>query len=388
MVGFPFVIVTISFFTILILLTKKPRHTFDLIFAVLIFSIGFQHIYHILIINGVYTSFLPLRSGAYPLLFGPLLYLYLIFLSSETTIFKKLYYLHFLPFLLLFVLEGFLEDYRLIELPIFTAAPIFPLSNLLYMILIILSVLIYSIVLKYKIEKHKKITMNYFSNLSIWKNISWIDWVLGLYIFSNIFIPVLHFIYDDNSSFYFVLLRGLILFFFITGLSFCGIHQTIIFTHWEKSSPNNHKIINSIHENKKDIFTIIDKGSEKYKNSKLSNQTISTMKSLIESYMEKEKPFLDPDFTIEVMSNDLDISIHKLSQCLNAGMNTTFNSYVNEKRIGEIKLEIQKNKSEKLNFLNLAFSKGFNSKSTFNSTFKNVTGLTPSQYQKQISSEI
>ena len=104
--------------------------------------------------------------------------------------------------------------------------------------------------------------------------------------------------------------------------------------------------------------------------------------------MEKEKPFLDPDFTIEVMSNDLDISIHKLSQCLNAGMNTTFNSYVNEKRIGEIKLEIQKNKSEKLNFLNLAFSKGFNSKSTFNSTFKNVTGLTPSQYQKQISSEI
>ena len=100
--------------------------------------------------------------------------------------------------------------------------------------------------------------------------------------------------------------------------------------------------------------------------------------------MEIKKPFLDPDFTIESMSTDLDISIHKLSQCLNAGMNTTFNSYVNEKRIDEIKLEIQKNKNEKLNFLNLAFSKGFNSKSSFNSTFKSLTGRTPSQFQKEI----
>jgi AraC-like DNA-binding protein len=283
--------------------------------------------------------------------------------------------------------EGFLGDIPLNKTPIFTTDPKFPLSNLIYLITIFLSVLLYSIVLKYKIEKHKENTINYFSNLSIWKNLAWIDWILGLYIISNIFIPVLHFIYDENSSFYLVALRGLILFFFVTGLSFFGIHQTIIFTHSKKSSPNNDKIIDSIHENKKDIFTIEDKGSEKYKNSKLSNQTISTMKSLIESYMEKEKPFLDPDFTIEIMSSDLDLSIHKLSQCLNAGMNTTFNTYVNEMRIEEIKLEIQKNKREKLNFLNLAFSKGFNSKSTFNSTFKNVTGLTPSQYQKQISSE-
>ena len=92
----------------------------------------------------------------------------------------------------------------------------------------------------------------------------------------------------------------------------------------------------------------------------------------------------NPDFTIEIMSIDLDISIHKLSQCLNAGMNMTFNSYVNEKRIDEIKLEIQKNKNEKLNYLNLAFSKGFNSKSSFNSTFKNLTGKSPSQFQKEM----
>lgn len=386
MIGFPFVIVTISFFTILILLTKKPRYIFDLIFSVLIFSIGFQHIYHILLINGVYISFLPLQSGAYPLLFGPLLYLYFNFLSTESLKFKKIYYLHFLPFLFLFAIEGFIGDIPLIKPPIFSTDPKFPLSNLIYLIAILLSVLLYSIVLKYKIEKHKENTINYFSNISIWKNLTWIDWILGLYIISNIFIPVLHFIYDENSSFYLVALRGLILFFFVTGLSFFGIHQTIIFNHWKKSSPNNDKIIDSIHENKRDIFTIEDKGSEKYKNSKLSNQTISSMKSLIESYMEKEKPFLDPEFTIEIMSSDLDISIHKLSQCINAGMNTTFNTYVNEMRIEEIKLEIQKNKREKLNFLNLAFSKGFNSKSSFNSTFKNLTGLTPSQYQKQVSS--
>jgi AraC-like DNA-binding protein len=387
MIGFPFVIVTISFFTILILLTKKPRFTFDLIFAVLIFSIGFQHIYHILLINGVYTTFLPLRSGAYPLLFGPLLYLYFNFLSTESAKFKMIYFLQFLPFLLLFTLEGFVGDIPLNETPIFTTDPKFPLSNLIYLITIFLSVLLYSIILKYKIDKHKEYTINYFSNLSIWKNLSWIDWILGLYIVSNLLIPVLHIIYDDNSSFYFVILRGVILFLFVTGLSFFGIHQTIIFTHWKHFAPFTIENENISHIKSKELFTLEEKDSQKYKNSRLSEKTITTMITVIQTYMENKKPFLDPDFTIEVMSNDLDISIHKLSQCLNAGMNTTFNSFVNEKRIEEIKLEIQKNKSEKINFLNLAFSKGFNSKSTFNITFKNLTGLTPSQYQKQISSE-
>ncbi len=39
--------------------------------------------------------------------------------------------------------------------------------------------------------------------------------------------------------------------------SFFGIHQTNIFTHWKKSSPNNDKIIDSIHENKKDKVTVM-----------------------------------------------------------------------------------------------------------------------------------
>jgi AraC-like DNA-binding protein len=380
MVGFPFVIVTICFFTILILLTKKPRYTFDLIFALLIFFIGFQHIYFILVVNGKDTTFLPLRSGAYPLLFGPMLYLYFIFLTKEKPTVDIKYLYHFLPFFILISFEALLGKITKVDNPIFSPKPDFPLSNLVYLIAILLSVLVYSVILIFQIEKHKKETINYFSNLTIWKNLTWIDWMLGLYIVSNIFIPFLHLIYKDNSSFYFVILRGSILFLFITGLSFFGIHQTIIFSHWQKSKKYEKTIPEISNQDSKQE----EIASLKYKNSKLSNQTISSIKEIIHQYMEIKKPFLDPDFTIEIMSTDLDISIHKLSQCLNAGMNITFNSYVNEKRIDEIKLEIQKNKNEKINFLNLAFSKGFNSKSSFNSTFKNLTGRTPSQFQKEI----
>jgi AraC-like DNA-binding protein len=37
---------------------------------------------------------------------------------------------------------------------------------------------------------------------------------------------------------------------------------------------------------------------------------------------------------------------------------------------------------EQLNILGIAFASGFNSKTTFNTTFKRIVGISPSQYSK------
>ncbi|MCP5498173.1 MAG: helix-turn-helix transcriptional regulator [Leptospiraceae bacterium] len=375
MFALPYIIIAISGFTIFLMLTKKPRYNFDLILSVLVFCIGFQHIYHILLNNGIHSSFLPLRSGAYPLTFGPLLYLYFSFLSQENVKFKFTYILHCLPFLALFLSEAIwgnnlqepVKDVRL---------PNFPLSPNIYVLLIFFSVLFYSVILLFQMEKHKKNITNYFSNISLWKDLTWMYWMIGVYVLSNTIIPLIHFFFHENPPYIFVMANSAALLLLTMGLCYFGIRQTIVFTHSESK--------NQKPEIMKEFVNVVQEENEKYKRSNLKKEEISMITEKIKTYMEIQKPFLDPDFTIETMSHDLGISKHKLSQSLNEGINTSFYAIVNEYRIEEIKLEIKKNIDDRLNFLNLAFAKGFNSKSTFNNAFKKLTGMTPSQYKNKL----
>ncbi len=59
-----------------------------------------------------------------------------------------------------------------------------------------------------------------------------------------------------------------------------------------------------------------------------------------------------------------------------------FYEYVNNYRIEEFKRLLLEPKYENIKFLNIAFDVGFNSKSTFNTSFKKFTGKTPSEYKK------
>ena len=44
--------------------------------------------------------------------------------------------------------------------------------------------------------------------------------------------------------------------------------------------------------------------------------------------------------------------------------------------------------TDRLSLLGIGFAVGFNSKTVFNTTFKKVTGQTPSEYKKQIGSTL
>ena len=55
---------------------------------------------------------------------------------------------------------------------------------------------------------------------------------------------------------------------------------------------------------------------------------------------------------------------------------------MNEYRINYIRERMQQDQSSKI--LDLAMTAGFSSKSTFNAVFKQFTGLTPSQYRRQL----
>lgn len=71
-----------------------------------------------------------------------------------------------------------------------------------------------------------------------------------------------------------------------------------------------------------------------------------------------------------------------VTQILNQDLQTNFYEFITEHRIQYVMSQLSE--SSELTILDIALTAGFNSKSTFNTAFKKQTGLTPSQYRKQI----
>lgn len=103
------------------------------------------------------------------------------------------------------------------------------------------------------------------------------------------------------------------------------------------------------------------------------------------AYMGTKKPYLDPELTLSSLAKDLNISRSNLSQLINDGIGENFYDFVNKYRVEEVKRLMTDPEVKNFNMLGLALEAGFKSKSTFNLIFKRFTGLTPTEYKKNIS---
>ncbi|MEF9477974.1 helix-turn-helix domain-containing protein [Chryseobacterium sp. 1B4] len=97
--------------------------------------------------------------------------------------------------------------------------------------------------------------------------------------------------------------------------------------------------------------------------------------------MEIQKPYLDSELNLIRLAEMLSVSTHHLSYVINTGFGKNFFQYVNEYRIDHAK-KLLKEPDSKLSILGIAYESGFNSKTSFNTTFKKVTGQTPSEFKK------
>ncbi len=95
---------------------------------------------------------------------------------------------------------------------------------------------------------------------------------------------------------------------------------------------------------------------------------------------EEEKQFKNPDLKLQDVAKQLQISTHSLSQYLNDNLGKSFSVFVNEYRIEAAK-ELLITKKE-FTIEAIGYECGFNSKSTFFTTFKSVTKTTPAAYKK------
>jgi AraC-like DNA-binding protein len=98
-----------------------------------------------------------------------------------------------------------------------------------------------------------------------------------------------------------------------------------------------------------------------------------------------ERKFLDPTFSAEKLAEELQLSKSHLSRIFNAEMNISFSDYTNSLRVEEAKKHLQNPEFANYTLVAIGLEAGFNSKTTFNTTFKKLTGQTPSQFRENTS---
>ncbi|MCF6280237.1 MAG: AraC family transcriptional regulator [Flavobacteriaceae bacterium] len=103
----------------------------------------------------------------------------------------------------------------------------------------------------------------------------------------------------------------------------------------------------------------------------------------LKQYLENEKRFLDASLTLEKTAEALELSQGHLSKIINTELGVSFKDYINTLRVEEAKLYLIDTNFSNYTLVAIGLEAGFNSKSAFNTSFKKITGQTPSQYQKR-----
>lgn len=111
------------------------------------------------------------------------------------------------------------------------------------------------------------------------------------------------------------------------------------------------------------------------------NDLINAQISILKQYMTEKEPFLDPSLTIQELANQISIPVRDLSILINHHIDQHFFDFVNEYRIQKAMGILRDKSKNQLTVLEILYEVGFNSKSSFNTSFKKYTNLTPTAYR-------
>jgi AraC-like DNA-binding protein len=111
-----------------------------------------------------------------------------------------------------------------------------------------------------------------------------------------------------------------------------------------------------------------------------NDETINELLQQLLTYMEMEKPYLNPSINLTQLSKALITTPALLSKSINTGKGMNFNDFINKYRVEMVKEKLQSEDAAYLSLLAIALDCGFNSKATFNRAFKKHTGIPPSVY--------
>lgn len=299
----------------------------------------------------------------------PLLFFYVLSLIFSDFKLKRIHLLHFIPYVLTFVVlfprfygvnrsdkEVFFDNY------LYNPEVIFIIS-MSYIVSIA-----YKIYIFYILDKGKKIMLENYSDLGK----SNLKWLFQLNVFSSV---ILIFALAKTISKYFVPN-----FEALNAIRIFVVVLVLVFTCWLiLKALYRPEIFRGIRTDQKPLRSIINKEGIVVDKGKEIDPKIERLKDQVLD----QKPFLDPQLTIQALAHQVNIPVTELSILINHKIGKHFFDFINEYRINEAKEILSDPSQSDLTILEILYRVGFNSKSSFNSAFKKYTMMTPSQFRKQ-----
>lgn len=361
-----------SLFGILIFSAKRPRHI----------SFYFLIVWLSLIAIFLGARLLPFqvieyfKPGIFPtlFLFGPLLYLYISSLTIENYKWRPALLLHLIPFVLICIHRSLIRVVPINSSSDLSENP-FYIYNKIYYSIFIVSLFIYWFFSLKTVYRHKKNIPNNFSNYTRKNTLNWSVFVLSLFLvlfvvdFSMFYIHKMFGIEILSLS---ILPVNLTLFTFI--MIFFGINQNAIYP--------ERKVVFRTDSDEKEVVS-----ANKSDRGLLDEKQTELLSAAIFQYLKSKKPYLNPEFNLQMMADDLDISREKLSYFINNAQQKNFYKFINEFRVEDVKEKLLDPALSHYTVLGIGLECGFNSKTSFNRIFKEETGLTPSEYKNRISGQ-
>jgi len=362
-----------TLFSGILIAAKRPRLLANQVLGAWLLIICTEMI--LMLINETLFELYPVKI--LPYIYGPLLLLYAKWMTTERPRFNPRYLWHFMPFLIFMVAALIYIDENVMHgTDGFLVRDRFVSFRIVYGITFFISITAYSVATFVVIKRHKqrlkefvsysseKITLQWLVGLSI----TFYTGYVVMFIFGGVDIMV-GFMPFDPYEISFISLTLLTFLFGVFGFHQPGIFEEVVKRDAGSKDPDR------------------DADPVKYQRSGLKKKDVADLVNKIRKYMVIEKPYLDRELSIYDLSSQLKISRHTLSELINEHMGMNFYNLVNEYRVREVKERMQSEEYKHLTILAIAYDSGFNSKSSFNTIFKEKTGQTPSEYLTALSAK-
>lgn len=289
---------------------------------------------------------------------APLLYISILCFTSLNKKFEKKIFWHFLPFMifLIFRLPFFITG-KNIEFSYETGRIVFFVLR----IALPLQVFIYWILSFIKLQKHlndlRQISSSTEKTDLIWLKYFLLILVLIMLVWFNLVFFNLEYLIRFTPFIY------LLSIFF---LAYFSLQQREIFD-FSKSELNELSSIQMYKkENPKRVY----------------GNRLNELDEKLRRLTESEKVYLENDLSLPKLAKRLEASCNETSFVINELYSDNFYNFINKYRIEEAKKLLLSDKYNQLNVLGIAYESGFNSKTTFNTTFKKHTGMSPTEFVK------
>ena len=102
----------------------------------------------------------------------------------------------------------------------------------------------------------------------------------------------------------------------------------------------------------------------------------------IMDYLKTEKPFTDPNYSLEDLAQHLELQKHHLYYCFNTILNSRFTTIRTQLRVEYAKECLLKGDLDTLSMEGIWTKTGFSSRTSFFVSFKEITGQTPLDFIK------